>query len=58
MVIKDPSLPTLRRNLIQKNFYQLQMEKNVASQMWALYMKENPQIVGNNEIPKQGCSIF
>ena len=58
IVIKDPSLPILRRNQIQKNFYQLQMERNVAEKKWRVYQKENPQIVGQNEIPKATCNIF
>jgi hypothetical protein len=37
IVIKDPSLPILRRNQIQKNFYQLQMERNVAEKKWRVY---------------------
>lgn len=34
------------------------MERNVADKMWNIYHKENPQIVGKNEIPKATCTIF
>jgi hypothetical protein len=33
------------------------MEKH-AKKKWAQYQKENPKIIGNNEIPKSTCTIF
>lgn len=58
IVIKDPSLPEMRKNEISKNYYQVQMEAH-ATDRWDLYFRENPKIIGANEIPKQMlCSIF
>lgn len=58
IVIKDPSLPEMRKNEISKNYYQVQMEAH-ARDRWDLYFRENPKIIGANEIPKQMlCSIF
>jgi hypothetical protein len=57
ILIKDPSLPDLRRNEITKNTFQIQMEKH-AKVNWAKYQIENPKIIGNNEIPVSTCSIF
>jgi parallel beta-helix repeat protein len=42
ILIKDPSLPELRKNTVSSNLYQVQMEKHAKSR-WAQYMKENPQ---------------
>lgn len=33
------------------------MEKG-AKKKWSQYQKENPKIVGGNEIPKTTCNIF
>eukprot|EP00347_Sterkiella_histriomuscorum_P014217 403361723 len=57
ILIKEPSLPEIRKNEISKNYYQVQMEKH-AKKLWSQYQKENPKIIGNNEIPKSTCSIF
>lgn len=57
IVIKDPSLPVMRKNEISKNYYQVQMEAH-ARDRWDLYFRENPKIIGANEIPKQACIIF
>jgi len=57
ILIKNPSLPDLRRNEIAKNFFQLQMEKHASKKM-EKYMNDNPKIIGNNEVPKNFCQIF
>lgn len=57
ILIKDPSLPEMRKNEVSKNYYQVQMEAH-ARPKWEYYIRENPKIIGNNEIPKTICSIF
>jgi len=57
ILIKEPSMPEIRRNEIQKNFFQIKMEKH-ASKMFSRICKENPKIIGNNEIPGNTCNIF
>ena len=57
VLIKDPSLPDMQRNEIAKNTFQVQMEKH-GKKRWVKYQKDNPKIIGNNEIPKSTCVIF
>lgn len=57
IVIKDPSLPDMKKNEISKNYYQVQMEAH-ARPRWEFYLRENPRIIGASEIPKQTCNIF
>ncbi len=57
ILIKDPSLPEMRKNEVSKNYYQVQMEAH-AKPRWDFYLRENPKIIGPNEIPKSTCSIF
>lgn len=57
ILIKDPSIPQMKKNEVSKNYYQVQMEAH-ASHKWEFYMKDNPKIIGNNEIPKDTCIIF
>jgi parallel beta-helix repeat protein len=57
ILIKDPSLPEMRKNEVSKNYYQVQMEAH-AKPKWEFYIRENPRIIGNNEIPKATCTIF
>lgn len=57
VLIKDPSLPDLQRNEVSKNTFQVQMEKH-GKKRWAKYLKDNPKIIGTNEIPKSTCTIF
>ena len=33
------------------------MEKH-AREKWSKYNKDNPKIIGNNEVPEQFCAIF
>jgi len=33
------------------------MEKH-ARDKWEKYVKDNPKIIGNNEVPKSFCTIF
>jgi len=57
LLIKEPSLPEVRRNEMSKNFFQVKMEKHMRKD-WPRMMKENPKIVGNNEIPGTTCILF
>ena len=57
ILIKDPSLPEMRKNEVSKNYYQVQMEAH-AKPKWDHYLRENPKIIGANEIPKATCAIF
>ena len=57
ILIKEPSLPDLRKNEISKNYYQVYMEKH-AKKKWPEYQKDNPKIIGINEVPKSTCHIF
>ena len=54
IIIKDPSLPEIKRNEICKNFFQIKMEKHGRS-VWPRIELENPKIIGNNEIPGNTC---
>ena len=42
---------------MSKNFFQVKMEKHMRKE-WPKMLKENPKIVGNNEIPGATCVIF
>ncbi len=57
ILIKDPSLPEMKKNEVSKNYYQVQMEAH-AKAKWEFYLRDNPKIIGNNEIPKATCIIF
>ena len=57
ILIKDPSIPDMKKNEVSKNYYQVQMEAH-ARHKWEFYMRDNPKIIGNNEIPKATCIIF
>ena len=59
IIIKDPSEPFLRKNSIEKNDVQVEMEKMGAMKHWTAIQRENPLIVGNVVIPtKSTCTIF
>lgn len=59
IIIKDPSEPQLRKNQIEKNDVQVEMERMGAQKNWTNIQRENPLIVGTNVIPtKSTCSIF
>ena len=58
VLIKDPSEPILRKNTIEKNNVQVEMEKEGAKKHHKTIMRENPLIIGTNVIPKASCIIF
>jgi parallel beta-helix repeat protein len=61
VIIKDPSLPDLKKNHIyENNMFQVQMESHAKSK-WKQYKTDNPKIIGESVVPKnlmETCSIF
>jgi len=57
ILIKDPSEPRLRNNMVQKNNVQVEMERQGGKNLDQI-RKDNPKIVGQCLKPSSTCSIF
>lgn len=57
ILIKDPSEPRLRNNMVQKNNVQVEMERQGGKNLDQI-RKDNPKIVGQCLKPSSTCNIF
>lgn len=57
ILVKDPSEPRLRNNIVQKNNVQVETEKHGGKNL-VHYKKDNPKIVGQCLKPSSTCNIF